>query len=247
MASFVLKCAPCGLTFSGFGIHPLLGKRQFDGGIVRLWRRWVPCHEVTSWRRTSLPACFAALFLLAACASPPAPDDDAKARGYLSTVKPDIDIRQLESRLHELVNAKRVRHGSPPLKHIETLRLVARSHSEDMAKRAYFAHTSPEGRGPTDRGKLAGYNCRKDKESNYTFGLGENIHQAWLYNSYKTQNGRIVSYDWFTLEGLAQRVVTGWMNSKRHKKNILKALYDRSGMGVAIAKDGKVYSTQTFC
>ncbi len=70
---------------------------------------------------------------------------------------------------------------------------------------------------------------------------------AWLYKSYKKRNGRIVSYDWFTLEGLAQRVVTGWMNSKRHKRNILKALYDRSGMGVAIAKDGKVYSTQTFC
>ena len=211
------------------------------------WRRWFPGHEVISGCRTSRPARFVAAFTLAAFASLLAQGDDAQARSHLSTVKPVIDIRELESRLHELVNARRVRHGLPPLKHLETLRRIARSHSEDMAKRAYFAHTSPEGRGPTDRGNLAGYNCRKDYEPNYTYGLGENIHQAWLYKSYKRRNGRIVSYDWFTLEGLAQRVVTGWMNSKRHKRNILKALYDRSGMGVAIAKDGKVYSTQTFC
>ena len=242
-----LKNTPYGLTLSDFGIHPLPGTRQIDGGIMKWWRRWVPCHEVSSGWRTSRPARFLAAIMLAAFASVLAPDFDAQARGYLSTVKPVMDIRKLESRLHELVNAERVRHGLPPLRHIETLRLIARSHSKDMAKRAYFAHTNPEGRNPTARGDLAGYNCRKGYDSNYTYGLGENIHQAWLYKSYKTRNGRIVSYDWFTPEGLAQRVVTGWMNSKRHKKNILKASYDRSGMGVAIAKDGKVFSTQNFC
>ena len=210
------------------------------------WRR-VRGHEATSGCGTFRPDRFVAAFMLAVFVSLLAPDDDAQARSHVSTVKPVVDIRQLESRLHELVNAERVRHGLPPLKHVETLRRIARSHSEDMAKRAYFAHTSPEGRGPTDRGNLAGYNCRKGNESNYTYGLGENIHQTWLYKSYSRKNGRIVSYVWFTLEGLAKRVVTGWMNSKRHKKNLLKATYDRSGMGVAIAKDGKVYSTQTFC
>lgn len=214
---------------------------------MRWRRRRVPGHGATSRCRTSRPARFIAAFTLAVFVSVLASDIDAQSRGYLSTVKPAIDIRKLEDRLHELVNAERVIHGLPPLKHVETLRRIARSHSEDMAKRAYFGHTNPEGRGPTDRGNLAGYNCRKGNESNYTYGLGENIHQTWLYKSYKRRNGRIVSYEWYTLEGLAKRVVTGWKNSKRHKKNILKALYDRSGMGVAFAKDGKVYSTQTFC
>lgn len=229
------------------GIHPVIGKHLFDGGIMRWWRRWSPGHEVTSGCRTYRPARFAVVLLLAACAPPLAPDDSPETRGYFSTVKPTIDVRQLESRLHELVNDGRVRHGRPPLKHVEALRLIARSHSKDMATRAYFAHTSPEGRNPTDRGNLAGYNCRKDYESGFNRGLGENIHQAWLYKSYRTQNGKVVSYVWFTQEGLAQTVVTGWMNSKMHKKNILSASYDRSGMGVAIAKDGKVFSTQNYC
>ena len=57
----------------------------------------------------------------------------------------------------------------------------------------------------------------------------------------------IVSYNWFTLEGLAQKAVNGWMNSKGHRENILKASYDRTGIGVAVAEDGKVYFTQNFC
>ncbi len=229
------------------GINPVLGKHLFDRGIMRWWWRWVPGHGVIFGCRNSRPAGFTVALLLAACAPPLAPDDSAEARGYFSAVKPAIDVHQLENRLHELVNAERVRRGLPPLKHMEALRLIARSHSKDMAARTYFAHTSPEGRNPTDRGNLAGYKCRKDNESNYNFGLAENIHQAWLYKSYNTKNGRIVSYVWFTPEGLAQTVVTGWMKSNGHKKNILTASYDRSGAGIAIARDGKVYSTQNYC
>ena len=116
-----------------------------------------------------------------------------------------------------------------------------------MAAKDYFSHTSLAGLSPTDRGNKAGYDCRKDYGSYYTYGLAENIHQGWLYDSYRTLNGRIVSYEWFTLEGLAQTAVTGWMGSKGHRENILKSSYDRAGLGVAIAEDGKVYFTQNFC
>ena len=134
-----------------------------------------------------------------------------------------------------------------PLKHIEKIRLIARSHSEDMAVQDYFAHRSPEGLSPTDRGQKEGYNCRKDYGSYYTYGLAENIHQGWLYDSYSTRNGRIASYTWFTMEGLAQTAVGGWMESRGHRENILKTTYDRTGIGVAVAEDGKVYFTQNFC
>ena len=161
--------------------------------------------------------------------------------------KPNIDIRHLEDRAHELINAERVKSGLQPLKHIEKIRLIARSHSEDMAVQDYFAHRSPEGLSPTDRGQKEGYNCRKDYGSYYTYGLAENIHQGWLYDSYSTRNGRIASYTWFTMEGLAQTAVGGWMESRGHRENILKTTYDRTGIGVAVAEDGKVYFTQNFC
>ena len=164
-----------------------------------------------------------------------------------TTDKPNINIRQLEDRTHELINAERVKRGLSSLEHIRKIGLIARSHSEDMAKRGYFAHESPEGLSPTDRGTQAGYNCRKDYGTYYTYGLAENIHQGWLYDSFSTRNGRVVSYVWFTLEGLARTAVSGWMNSKGHRENILKPSYDKSGIGVAIAQDGKVYFTQNFC
>ena len=170
------------------------------------------------------------------------------SRASLTTTdKPGIDTRRLEERTHELINAERVNRGLNPLEHIQKIRLIARSHSDDMAARNYFAHRSPEGLSPTDRGRSAGYNCRKDYGTYYTYGFAENIHQGWLYDSYSTRNGRIVSYDWFTPEGLARTAVSGWMSSKGHRENILKPSYDKAGIGVAIAEDGKVYFTQNFC
>jgi len=37
------------------------------------------------------------------------------------------------------------------------------------------------------------------------------------------------------------------MGNQRHRENILNTSYDRTGIGVAIAKNGKVYFTQNFC
>lgn len=164
-----------------------------------------------------------------------------------TTVKPTVDTRQLEQRTHELVNDQRARRGLQPLEHTEQIRLIARSHSEDMAARDYFGHKSPEGLGPVDRGRGEGHDCRKNYGSHYTTGLGENIYAAPLYHAFTKVEGRIVSYIWLTPEGLAKKAVEGWMANKRHRENILDTSYDGTGVGVAIAKDGKVYFTQNFC
>ena len=146
-----------------------------------------------------------------------------------------------------MINAQRSANGFQPLDHIEKIRLIARSHSEDMASRNYFSHDSLEGLDPSDRAARVGYDCRKDYGSYFTYGLAENIHQGWLFDSFQTVSGRITSYDWFTLEELAHLAVNGWMDSPGHRQNILDSSYDRAGMGVAIADDGKVFFTQNFC
>lgn len=160
--------------------------------------------------------------------------------------KPDIDVHQLENRTHQLINAERVKRGLSPLEHIEKIRLIARSHSEDMAERGYFSHGTPEGLGPTDRGRNAGYNCRKDYGTYFIVGLAENIYQGGLISLTTFING-VAIHDWFTLEEIAAGAVESWMNSKGHRENILDYSYDRTGLGVAIADDGKVYFTQKFC
>ena len=163
------------------------------------------------------------------------------------TEAPEIDIQDLEELTHDLINAQRVTRGLNPLKHVEKIRLIARSHSEDMAAQDYFSHDNLEGLDPSDRALRAGYKCRKDYGSYYTFGLAENIHQGWLFSSYQTLNGKTVPVDWLTAEELAHSAVNGWMNSPGHRQNILDSSYDRAGMGIAISNDMKVYFTQNFC
>lgn len=92
-----------------------------------------------------------------------------------------------------------------------------------------------------------GYDCRKDFGSYYTFGLAENIYQAWLYGQYWTQFGVVVSKDYYELEELASLVVDGWMDSPGHRDNILDSSYDREGIDIAISADEQVYVTQNFC
>lgn len=185
---------------------------------------------------------------LAAALLPRASSPSAVGTAPLTTtVKPSVDTRELEQRTHELVNDQRASRGLQPLAHTEQIRLIARSHSEDMAARDYFGHETPEGLGPADRGRGEGYNCRKNYGSHYTTGLGENIYRAPLYHAFTKVEGRIVSYVWLTPEGLARKAVTVWMGNERHRENILTASYDRAGVGVAVAKDGKAYFTQNFC
>ena len=123
-------------------------------------------------------------------------------------------IVALEQRIHELTNQER----NTPLLFDERLAVIARSHSTDMAAYDYFSHTNLAGQSPSDRGAAAGYDCRKDYGSYYTYGLAENIFQAWLYGSYQTLAGAVVSKDYHELEELASLVVDGWMDSPATEK-----------------------------
>ena len=110
----------------------------------------------------------------------------------------------------------------------------------------FFSHDNLIGQDPTERGRLAGYYCRKDFGSYYTEGIAENIFQNNLYDSVTYYNG-IPSYDWNTQEEIAKSTVSGWMTSPGHRENILTATYDKEGIGVAISSDDEVLITQDFC
>lgn len=58
---------------------------------------------------------------------------------------------QLEDQMVELLNKERVKMGLGSLRLENSLREAARSHSEDMFKKGYFSHYSPEGRNVADR------------------------------------------------------------------------------------------------
>ena len=162
------------------------------------------------------------------------------------TEKPQIQIPTLERRIHDLINSERRARKLSALQFDNKLSSVARAHSADMARRNFFSHENPDGRNPTERGERAGYTCRKDLGSYIAEGLAENLYQGNLYSSVRTR-GSQKTYAWNTLEDIAKQGVSGWMKSTGHRKNILEKTYEKTGIGVAVSRDDKVYVTQVFC
>lgn len=76
------------------------------------------------------------------------------------TTRPDI-----EDNVVALVNRARADLGLPPLDRNETLDRVARAHSDDMLRRGYFDHRSPDGTTPVGRLANVGFLVPKSGEN----------------------------------------------------------------------------------
>jgi len=161
-------------------------------------------------------------------------------------VRPEIRAQSMERRVFEWINIERAKVDLPALKWDERLADVARAHSRDMAERHYVSHLTPEGKTPTDRGSAVGYECRTLIGPYIYVGLGENIFQNNLY-SRAILRGLHVVYEWNTEDEIVRTSVKGWMDSPGHRSNILKATFEKSGVGVAFSEDAKVLITQNFC
>ena len=83
------------------------------------------------------------------------PKGDEKIDLGFQTDKFSVD-ESSENNMIELTNKERESRGFKALKLDSRLRDVARAHSEDMFKRGYFAHLSPEGKSVADRASSAG-------------------------------------------------------------------------------------------
>ncbi len=166
--------------------------------------------------------------------------------GAQAPVQPQIDPFRLELRIHELINAERTSRKLTELKIEERLSRIARVHSQDMSKRGFFDHINPDGKGPTDRGRALGYQCRKYIGEVIYEGLAENIFQNNLYNRV-IFNGPKTTYEWNTTEEIARSTVKGWMASPGHRQNILTPRYQREGVGIFVTPGDQVLITQVLC
>jgi uncharacterized protein YkwD len=125
----------------------------------------------------------------------------------------------LERQAFNLINSERARNGLPPLVWDGELCRVARLHSEDMGRRNFFDHQSPDGSNLLNRVTAKGIMWRS---------LGENIAFNQGHND---------------PAGVA---VNEWLHSPKHRANILRTNFTHSAIGVARTADGRVYLTQVF-
>jgi uncharacterized protein YkwD len=100
-----------------------------------------------------------------------------------------------------LVNEHRARMGCPPLAWDGAAVTAARAHSDDMVRRGYFSHVSPEGGNVGSRVTAAGGSWR---------AVAENIASG---------------------QSTARGVVQGWLSSPGHRANIENCGYTRQGVG----------------
>ena len=154
--------------------------------------------------------------------------------------EPNIAQResQAEAEIHKLVNMQRSERGIEPLIYDRELGKIAKSHSLDMAKRDYFSHDTPNGVGPEDRSKNAGYDCRNsipDEEIKHD-GIKENI----FIN--ESESPLILEHP----KEIAQDVVEWWINSPEHNSVILDRLLHVDGVGVTWNQN-KILVTHNFC
>jgi uncharacterized protein YkwD len=125
---------------------------------------------------------------------------------------------------------------------------IARGHSWDMVSRNFFDHVNPDGLNPRARGNAAGYPCIRDMGAYSYEGIAENLFQGNRASSYYTDaTGAVTSYDWDTLDKVAETAVDGWMASPGHRQNILTPHFTWEGIGVAFSPDNKIYVTENFC
>lgn len=126
---------------------------------------------------------------------------------------PTIDaIKHTEHLVIQLTNQERAKNGLSALRPNWELSRVARYKSVDMLDKNYFSHTSPTYGSP--------------------FAMMENFGISYQRAAENIARG----------QRTPQEVVTAWMNSPGHRKNILG---DFTHIGVGYVEDGK-YWTQMF-
>jgi uncharacterized protein YkwD len=107
------------------------------------------------------------------------------------------------------INRIRMRYGLTSLRIDDRLNIAAQRHADDMARRDFFDHRSPDGTRMTDRADLTGYHWRR---------LIENIAGG---------------YPNFTA------AIEGWMESPEHRAGLLDNKVRDAGFGyVYLPRDG---------
>lgn len=118
------------------------------------------------------------------------------------------NVNQLATEIAAGVNASRRANGEAPLRFNRRLGRAAMVHACDMLVNDFFDHRGSDGSNSQRRVRNAGYE---------DCIVAENI--AWGYPQ-------------------AERIISGWMNSPGHRRNMLHPRIEEFGVGITQGPDG---------
>lgn len=125
-----------------------------------------------------------------------------------------------EGEVFDLVNRERTRARLGGLAWDDRLAKLARDYSRKMAREGFFDHYDRDGRSVMDRADDA-------RIRNWT-AIGENLFFCDEHPAY------------------AQTALRGWLRSRSHRTNMLNRTWTATGVGIATARDGRIFITQVF-
>jgi uncharacterized protein YkwD len=109
-----------------------------------------------------------------------------------------------------LVNIERTQRGLPQLRQNALLDAASAEHSQDMVRRNYFEHSTPDGRSVGDRLRAIGYQrgVSASAGENIAYGVGDKSTPA--------------------------SIVKAWMRSPGHRADILRPAFTEIGIGISL-------------
>lgn len=149
---------------------------------------------------------------------------------FLLSFQQNLNVKIIDSKLFDKINAIRVENKCEILKRDENLDKAAANQAEYIASKEVLGHVqkeNPKTKELLDRVKFFGNN-------KYTV-VGENL----LFTT--------ISKKTIDSEVLAEKMKTLWVKSPNHLKNIKNGEYNSTGFGFALNKTKtKIYVVQVF-
>ena len=158
-----------------------------------------------------------ALLLLLVTATPALAAGKGSPAGRPGTVAGPTEA---DGKILLAINRIRVKYGLAQLKYSDKLGNIARAQSRDMAKSGILGHRDSGGHDLGSRiaaAEVKGWRI-----------IGENVARS------------------FGHPDNAETIVSVWMESEPHRKNILSGDFNFTGIGTALAEDGTLFATQVF-
>ncbi len=121
------------------------------------------------------------------------------------------DRAKLRGQMLARVNGERKALHLAPLSENALLDKAAQDHAEDMIRRSYYGHESPEGATALDRARRLGYAAA---------AVGENIAEG---------------------QNTVAEVMDAWMASRVHRDHIVSRALREIGIGMAFGRNGRGY------
>ena len=117
------------------------------------------------------------------------------------------NLEKMRDQMLARVNRERAAQKLAPLRRHPRLDDAAQGHADDMFRKRYYSHDSPDGKTAIDRIQALGYRAKY---------AGENIARG---------------------QYSVDEVMDGWMESKTHRDHLLSPVFDDVGFGLAFGKN----------